>query len=136
MLAAVTRPRSVPFDSADVLEVQSADDLATASATEDFPGDAVLTFDPANAGGFFSDPFVFAGCESLGTVCAAPPPDVVPGDVALYEGDIADRALLDRIFAEQKIGTIMHFAGSIVVPAAFGKLPPETPCPLAGRRVW
>ena len=84
VLAAVTRPRSVPFDSADVLEVQSADDLATASATEDFPGDAVLTFDPANAGGFFSDPFVFAGCESLGTVCAAPPPDVVPGDVATY----------------------------------------------------
>jgi ABC-2 type transport system ATP-binding protein len=84
VLAAVTRPRGIPFDSADVLEVPSVDDLATASATESLPGDAVLTFNPANAGGLFSDPFVFAGCESLQTVCTAPPPDVVPGDVATY----------------------------------------------------
>ncbi|MES2119780.1 MAG: UDP-glucose 4-epimerase GalE [Pseudomonadota bacterium] len=41
---------------------------------------------------------------------------VVPEGVAFYEGDIADRALVERIFAEQKIGAIMHFAGSIVVP--------------------
>ena len=32
------------------------------------------------------------------------------------EGIIADRALVERIFAEQGIGAIMHFAGSIVVP--------------------
>ena len=40
----------------------------------------------------------------------------VPEDVPLYRGDIADRALLDRIFAEQGIRAIMHFAGSIIVP--------------------
>ena len=40
----------------------------------------------------------------------------VPGDVPFYEGDIADGALVDRIFAEQGIEAIMHFAGSIVVP--------------------
>ncbi len=40
----------------------------------------------------------------------------VPGDVALYEGDIEDGELLARIFAEQNIGAVMHFAGSIVVP--------------------
>ena len=40
----------------------------------------------------------------------------VPDDVPLYRGDIADRALLDRIFAEQGIKAIMHFAGSIIVP--------------------
>ena len=40
----------------------------------------------------------------------------VPGDVPFYEGDIADGALIDRIFAEQGIEAIMHFAGSIVVP--------------------
>ena len=40
----------------------------------------------------------------------------VPDDVPLYEGDIADAALLARIFAERGIGAIMHFAGSIVVP--------------------
>ena len=41
---------------------------------------------------------------------------VVPEDVPFYEGSIADRALVERIFAEQGIQAIMHFAGSIVVP--------------------
>ena len=40
----------------------------------------------------------------------------VPDGVPFYEGDIEDGALLARIFAEQKIGAIMHFAGSVVVP--------------------
>ena len=40
----------------------------------------------------------------------------VPDGVPLYEGDIEDSALLARIIAEQKIGAIMHFAGSIIVP--------------------
>ncbi len=40
----------------------------------------------------------------------------VPDDVPFYEGDIEDAELLARIFAEQKTGAIMHFAGSVVVP--------------------
>ena len=40
----------------------------------------------------------------------------VPEGVPLYRGDIADGALLARIFAEQGTKAIMHFAGSIVVP--------------------
>jgi UDP-glucose 4-epimerase len=40
----------------------------------------------------------------------------IPDGVPLYEGDIEDQALLARIFAEQKTGAVMHFAGSIVVP--------------------
>jgi UDP-glucose 4-epimerase len=40
----------------------------------------------------------------------------VPADVPFYDGDIADGDLLARIFSEQKIGAIMHFAGSIIVP--------------------
>ncbi|MFN3990759.1 MAG: UDP-glucose 4-epimerase GalE [Erythrobacter sp.] len=40
----------------------------------------------------------------------------VPEGVPLYEGDIADEALLARIFAAEGIAAIMHFAGSIVVP--------------------
>lgn len=40
----------------------------------------------------------------------------VPDGVPLYEGDIEDGPLLARIFAEQNIGAIMHFAGSIIVP--------------------
>ena len=46
---------------------------------------------------------------------------VVPEDVPFFEGNIADRALVDRILAEQKIGAIMHFAGSIVVPESVEK---------------
>src|SRR5579859_2565566 len=42
--------------------------------------------------------------------------EVVPDGVPLYEGNIADLSLVERIFAEQQIGAIMHFAGSIVVP--------------------
>ena len=41
---------------------------------------------------------------------------VVPTDAPFYEGNIADRALVERIFREQHIQAIMHFAGSIVVP--------------------
>lgn len=40
----------------------------------------------------------------------------VPDGVPLYEGDIEDGDLLARIFSEQGIQAIMHFAGSIVVP--------------------
>ena len=47
--------------------------------------------------------------------------EVVPADVPFYEGSIADRSLVERIFAEQRIGAIMHFAGSIVVPESVEK---------------
>ena len=46
---------------------------------------------------------------------------VVPDDVAFYEGNVADRELVDRIFAERNIGAILHFAGSIVVPESVEK---------------
>ena len=45
----------------------------------------------------------------------------VPDDVPFYEGNIADRALVERIFAEQGTQAIMHFAGSIVVPESVEK---------------
>jgi UDP-glucose 4-epimerase len=46
---------------------------------------------------------------------------LVPDDVTFYEGNVADRELVDRIFAEQKTGAILHFAGSIVVPESVEK---------------
>ena len=45
----------------------------------------------------------------------------VPEGVPFYEGDIADRDLLDRIFTEQGIEAVMHFAGSVVVPESVEK---------------
>ncbi|MBX3495741.1 MAG: UDP-glucose 4-epimerase GalE [Parvibaculum sp.] len=35
---------------------------------------------------------------------------------ALYVGDIADEALVDRIIAERNVEAVIHFAGSIIVP--------------------
>ena len=46
---------------------------------------------------------------------------VVPDHVPFYEGNISDRDLLERIFGEQGVGAIMHFAGSIVVPESVEK---------------
>ncbi|MEQ1541020.1 MAG: UDP-glucose 4-epimerase GalE [Novosphingobium sp.] len=40
----------------------------------------------------------------------------MPEGVPFYEGDIEDAALLARIFAEQDVRAVMHFAGSIIVP--------------------
>lgn len=40
----------------------------------------------------------------------------VPEGVPFYEGDIADSALVAQIIAEQNVGAILHFAGSVVVP--------------------
>ena len=40
----------------------------------------------------------------------------VPDGVPFYQGDIEDADLLSRIIAEQGIGAVMHFAGSIIVP--------------------
>lgn len=40
----------------------------------------------------------------------------VPQSVPFYHGDVADGALLARIFAEQGTRAVMHFAGSVVVP--------------------
>ncbi len=41
---------------------------------------------------------------------------VLPDDVPLYEGDIADGDFVARIFGDHGIAAVMHFAGSIVVP--------------------
>jgi UDP-glucose 4-epimerase len=40
----------------------------------------------------------------------------VPEGAFFEEGDIADEDLLARVIGEHKIGAVMHFAGSVVVP--------------------
>jgi UDP-glucose 4-epimerase len=47
--------------------------------------------------------------------------EVVPDGVPFFEGSVADRPLVDRIFADHNIGAILHFAGSIVVPESVEK---------------
>jgi len=36
--------------------------------------------------------------------------------VPLIQGETGDQALVDRVIAEHKVGAIIHFAASIVVP--------------------
>ena len=38
------------------------------------------------------------------------------GDRPLYEGDIADDELLDRLFSEQQVDAVVHCAAKIIVP--------------------
>jgi UDP-glucose 4-epimerase len=47
--------------------------------------------------------------------------EVIPDGVPFFEASIADRALLDEIFGQFEIASIMHFAGSIVVPESVEK---------------
>ena len=47
--------------------------------------------------------------------------EVVPDGVPFFASSVADRELVGRILAEQQIGAIMHFAGSIVVPESVEK---------------
>ena len=44
-----------------------------------------------------------------------------PPQAAFYEGDVGDANLLDRIFSENKIDAVIHFAGSIVVSESVEK---------------
>jgi UDP-glucose 4-epimerase len=38
------------------------------------------------------------------------------GDTTLIVGDVGDRVLLDRVLAEHRIGTVLHFAARTIVP--------------------
>lgn len=40
----------------------------------------------------------------------------VPDSATLVKGDVGDQALVERVLSEHKVGAIMHFAGSIIVP--------------------
>ena len=47
--------------------------------------------------------------------------ELVPEGVPFYHGTIAERVLVDSIIDQLKIGAIMHFAGSIVVPESVNR---------------
>lgn len=40
----------------------------------------------------------------------------LPGDVKVYEGDVGDQDLLRSIFKAEDVDSVIHFAGSIIVP--------------------
>lgn len=53
---------------------------------------------------------VVLDCLSTGFRWAVAP------EARFYFGDVGDRALLQRVFAENEIDSVVHFAGSAVVP--------------------
>jgi UDP-glucose 4-epimerase len=44
----------------------------------------------------------------------------LPAAAQLYQGDIADRTLLDTVFRQHQIDGVLHFAGSAIVPDSVG----------------
>ena len=52
------------------------------------------------------DNFINSSPKSIERVC-----QICGKDIALYEGDIRDAAILDKIFEEHKIDWVIHFAG-------------------------
>jgi len=42
--------------------------------------------------------------------------DLLPADIPFYLGNVEDVALVDKIFSSHEIDTVLHFAGSIIVP--------------------
>ncbi len=46
---------------------------------------------------------------------------LVPGTVPFFEGNAGDTALLAHIFKKHEIDTVLHFAGSIVVPESVAR---------------
>lgn len=43
-------------------------------------------------------------------------PEFLPTEVELVEGDVGDKALLDRLFQNHDFHSVVHFAGSVIVP--------------------
>lgn len=41
---------------------------------------------------------------------------LLPNDLSFYEGDVGNQDLMDRVFFDHDIDTVLHFAGSIIVP--------------------
>jgi hypothetical protein len=87
--SAITRPAAAPFNPADILQSATYQDLADEVIPHRFSGSALLTFNPVNTSGFVWDPLILAGAEALSPNPPSPPPDVIPGDVALYRVPIS-----------------------------------------------
>jgi pimeloyl-ACP methyl ester carboxylesterase len=104
VMAAITRPSSAPFSPSDVVSVPAYGELATTSTTTGFTGGQVITWNPANFSGTPWDPILQAG-ETAFQSAPAPPPDEVPGDVAVYESS-ASTVTQGKLIAGEPVVTL------------------------------
>ena len=91
--AAITRPRDEPFNPANVITVQTWDQLASTSVTTRLPGTAVLVNpvgDPMT--GFMWDPFVLEASHELDPLPEPPEPPVVANSLGVWEIPVVDLA--------------------------------------------
>ena len=89
--AAITRPRDEPFDAANVLTVQSYDQLSSMVYTHGFDGTAVLINPVADPmAGFVWDPLVMEASHELAPL--PPPPDapIVAQSLGVYEVPVSE----------------------------------------------
>ena len=89
--AAVTRPRTEAFNPANVIVVQSYEQLSTSSLTKDFSGSAVLVNPAADPlVGFLWDPFVLEASHELEPLPEPPESPIVPNSLGVYEVPVAE----------------------------------------------
>ena len=84
--AAITRPKTEPFNASNVITAPTIDQLATSRVVRALDGTAVLV-NPASdpLAGFFWDPFVMIGAEQLQPYTGTPPePPVLDNSMAVY----------------------------------------------------
>jgi ABC-2 type transport system ATP-binding protein len=89
--AAITRPRTDPFNPADVISAASFAELGDRIIAWDFEESSTLInplSDPL--GGFFWDPLVMEAARELEPLSAAPPSAVVESSLAGYEVAVAE----------------------------------------------
>ena len=89
--AAITRPRDEPFDPANVVTVQSYDQLSSNMHTNEFQHTAVLINPLADPmAGFVWDPFVMEASHELTPLPQPPDAPVVSQSLGVYEVPVAE----------------------------------------------
>jgi pimeloyl-ACP methyl ester carboxylesterase len=89
--AAITRPRTQPFDPRDVVTVESYDTLASGTVSKQFNGAAILTNPSADPhSGFFWDPLVMEGSRELQPLPAPPDAALAEGSLGVFTVDVAE----------------------------------------------
>ncbi len=66
----------------------------------------IIELDKAGHTSIVIDNFSNSSAESIKRV-----EKIIDKDIKLYEGDVCDRTLLDKIFSENEINAVIHFAG-------------------------
>ena len=102
--AAITRPRGEAFDPADVITVESYDQLSTAVLTKAFDETAVLVNPLADPmAGFVWDPFVIEASRELEPLPEPPESTIDSRSLGVYEVPVSELAASDVLIAGQPV---------------------------------